>query len=221
LKFAGLLFDLDGTVLDTTDLILQSFKHTFQVHYKREIKPQDVHAFFGKTLRAAMEFLGPDKVEELITTYREFNIAHHDDLTKNFAGMAETLQELHNAAMPMAIVTSKSSETALRGLKLFNMDQFFSVVIGANECSKHKPDPEPVQKALERLRLSPKDCLMIGDSTFDIISARAAGVQTAAVRWTYVPWEDIVQAKPDYILEKPEDLLAICDIDHQRKSHRE
>jgi len=193
-------------------LILQSFQHTFRIHYNRQIPPQEVHRFFGKTLRAAMEALGPDKVEELIVTYREFNLAHHDELTATFAGMHETLQKLHETGVPMAIVTSKASETALRGLKLFNMDHFFSVVIGVNECKNHKPDTEPVRKALERLRLPAAACLMIGDSPFDIISAREAGTKTAAVRWTHVPWEELINESPTYILEEPQDLLALCGL---------
>ena len=215
LKIDGLLFDLDGTILDTTELIIRSFQHTFRIHYDRQITPQEVHRFFGKTLKAAMEALGPDKVDDLIATYREFNLAHHDELTTTFAGMYSTLQKLHGIGLPMAIVTSKASETALRGLKLFDMDQFFAVIIGVNECKNHKPDTEPVQKALERLQLPASSCLMIGDSPFDLISAREAGAKTAAVRWTHVPWEELINEKPTYILEKPQDLLYLFDLGNE------
>ncbi len=217
MKFNALLFDLDGTILDTTELILRSFQHTFHVHYNRQIMPQEVHRFFGKTLRAAMEALGPDKVEELIVTYREFNLAHHDELTSSFAGMYETLQQLHAAGLTMAVVTSKASDTALRGLRLFNMEQFFSVIIGVHECKKHKPHAEPVQKALDMLGQPASHCLMIGDSPFDIISARDAGVQTAAVRWTHVPWQELISEKPNYILEVPQDLLSLCGLNINTK----
>lgn len=212
MKFSGLLFDLDGTILDTTNLIIQSFQHTFQVHYNRHILPQEVHRFFGKTLRAAMEALGPDKVDELVKTYREFNLTHHDELTSTFSGMRETLEQLNTAGLPMAIVTSKTSETAIRGLKLFDMYQYFQVVIGANECNKHKPEAEPVEKALTKLGLSASACLMIGDSPFDLISAHKAGVQTAAVCWTHVAWEELVNENPTYILEKPQDLISLCGL---------
>lgn len=217
MKFHGLLFDLDGTILDTTDLIIQSFQHTFRIHYDRQIAPQEVHRFFGKTLRAAMEALGPDKVDELIATYRTFNLTKHDELTLAFTGMYETLQTLHEAGLPMAIVTSKTSETALRGLKLFNMEHFFSVVIGANECKMHKPNSEPVQRALEQLQLPAADCLMIGDSPFDIISAREAGAKTAAVKWTHVAWEELLNENPTYILEEPQDLLIVCGLKNIKK----
>lgn len=212
MKYKGVLFDLDGTLLDTSELIVRSFQHTFRLHYNRDLTIAEIHQFFGKTLRAAMEHYGPDKVEELITTYRDYNLTHHDNLTTTFAGVIEVIQNLYSAGVLMAIVTSKTKETALRGLQLFNLDNFFSVVIGVQQCSNHKPHPEPVLKALKHLNLQPKDCLMVGDSPFDILSAKQAGTKTAAVRWTQVPWNTLQAEHPDYVLETMSDLLYICDI---------
>lgn len=210
--YKAVLFDLDGTVLDTSDLIISSFKHTFHKHYKREIALSEIHAFFGKTLRAAMEYLGPDQVEELIQTYREYSLAHHDQMITVFSGVVETIHALHEAGVVMAIVTSKTKKTALRGLKLFDLDNYFPVIIGADQCQNHKPHPEPIQNALIQLKMRPEECLMVGDSSFDLISARQAGVKTAAVRWTRVSWETILLEKPDYILENMYGLLTVCDI---------
>jgi pyrophosphatase PpaX len=212
LNFAGVLFDLDGTLLDTSGLIIKSFQHTFKVHYQREVKAADVYPFFGKTLRAAMEVLGPDKVDDLIATYREFNLAKHDELTTAFTGVVEVVQSLYSAGIKMGVVTSKTRGTALRGLRLFDMDKYFLTVVGADECTKHKPDPEPVERALKTLELSWQQCLMVGDSPSDIISAQQAGTKTAAVKWTHVPWTTISAAHPDYILETMDDLLPICGI---------
>ena len=212
MRYKAVLFDLDGTVLDTSDLIISSFKHTFHKHYKREIALSEIHAFFGKTLRAAMEYLGPDQVEELIQTYREYSLAHHDQMITVFSGVVETIHALHEAGVVMAIVTSKTKKTALRGLKLFDLDNYFPVIIGADQCQNHKPHPEPIQNALIQLKMRPEECLMVGDSSFDLISARQAGVKTAAVRWTRVSWETILLEKPDYILENMYGLLTVCDI---------
>lgn len=213
MKFKGVLFDLDGTLIDTSNLIIRSFQHTFNLHYGRPLTPEEVYAFFGKPLKAALEHYGPGKVEELTRTYREFNLAHHDQLTTGFSGVPETIQTLYNAGILMAIVTSKTKSTAIRGLKLFDMDKYFSVVIGHEECQKHKPEPEPVLLALEKLNLAPADCLMLGDSPFDLISAREAGVKTAAVRWTEIAWDSLLAENPDYILHTIEDLLTICELE--------
>lgn len=213
MTYKGLLFDLDGTLLDTTTLIVNSFKHTFRYHYNKELDTNDIYEYFGKTLRVAMENFGPDKVEELIKTYREYNLAHHDELTAAFTGVAEVIQQLYSEGILLAIVTSKTHATALRGLKLFNLDKYFHTIIGVEQCLHHKPDPEPVITAINSLGLSPDDCLMIGDSPADLKSAQSANVKTAAVRWTKVPWELLKKQKPDYVLTTIYDLLPICNID--------
>ncbi|WP_371369171.1 Pyrophosphatase PpaX [Sporomusa rhizae] len=212
MKFKGILFDLDGTLIDTSNLIIRSFQHTFDLHYRRYLSAEEIYDFFGKPLKAAMEYYGPDKVDDLIKTYREFNLAHHDQLTTGFAGVPETIQKLHNAGVLMAIVTSKTKRTAIRGLKLFDMDKHFPIVIGHEECQKHKPDPEPVRLALTQLNLEPAECLMVGDSPFDLASARTAGVKTAAVRWTQIAWDKLLAEQPDYILNTIEDLLTVCEL---------
>lgn len=212
MNYKAILFDLDGTLIDTTPLIIESFKHTVTAHLQREFDPAEAIAFFGKPLRDAMEFLAPDKVDDLIVTYREFNHANHDKLARSFSGITEVILKLHNAGLQLAIVTSKKKEMAIRGLTLFNMDKYFNVIIGLNETVRHKPHPEPVLAALQLLQLAPEDCLMIGDSPFDIRSAKSAGVKTAAVKWSAVPWETILLEKPDYILYSIEDLLDICNI---------
>ncbi len=215
MNFKGILFDLDGTLIDTSDLIVRSFQHTFAQHYGQPLTPPEIYAFFGKPLRAAMEHYGPDQVEALITTYREFNLAHHDQLTTGFAGVSEAIQKLHNAGLLLAIVTSKTKTTAIRGLRLFDMDKYFPIVIGHEECRRHKPDPEPVQLALTQSKLDPAECLMVGDSPFDLASARAAGVKTAAVRWTRLDWQELLAEQPDYVLNTMEDLFAICGINNK------
>lgn len=212
LLYKAVLFDLDGTVLDTSDLIISSFKHTFRKHYNRELADSEIYDFFGKTLRTAMEYLGPDQVEELIKTYREYSLNNHDQMITTFNGVVEALQSLYKAGIAMSIVTSKTESTALRGLKLFNLDHYFSVIIGADQCQNHKPHPEPVLVALSKLQVKPEECLMVGDSSFDLISARQANVKTAAVRWSRVAWETILVEKPDYILGNMSDLLPICGI---------
>lgn len=212
MNFAGVLFDLDGTLLDTSGLIIKSFQHTFKVHYQRDLAADEVYPFFGKTLRVAMETLGPDKVEDLIATYREFNLAKHDQLTTAFAGVVEVVQSLYNSGLKLGVVTSKTQGTALRGLRLFDIDKYFLTVVGADQCTKHKPDPEPVVMALTELGLMPQQCLMVGDSPADIVSAQQAGTKTAAVKWTQVPWTTMTSVHPDHVLTAMVDLLPICGV---------
>ena len=94
MRYKGILFDLDGTLLDTNELIVKSFRHTIAQHYNREVDLDVVKAYFGRPLKAALEVMGPDKVDELLRTYREYNLRHHDELAKVFTGVAETIQKL-------------------------------------------------------------------------------------------------------------------------------
>ena len=209
LHFRGVFFDLDGTLLDTTPLILKSFQHTFQHHFQRQVTIEDIQPFMGQPLRAAMEAMAPGLEDEVTATYRTFNLEHHDQLAAIFSGVHDTVKTLYEAGVKMAVVTSKTSTTARRGLRLFNLEQYFEPVIGVEEVHKHKPDPEPVLAALRLTGLSPVDCLMVGDSPHDLMSGQGAGLKTAAVRWTHVAWNDVMAAKPDFVLESMAELLPI------------
>jgi pyrophosphatase PpaX len=98
---------------------------------------------------------------------------------------------------------------ARRGLKLFDLEQYFSAVIGLDETVRHKPEPEPVLTALQATNLTAAECIMVGDSSHDLLSGRSAGLKTAAVRWTHVSWDDLLTVNPDYVLETMPDLLRI------------
>ena len=209
LCFKGVFFDLDGTLLDTTPLILQSFQHTFRLHYKRDVTIDDIRPFMGRPLRDAMEAMAPGNEDAVTATYRAFNLEHHDQLAGIFAGVQDTVKALYEAGTKLTVVTSKTAATACRGLRLFNLEPYFHTVIGVGETTRHKPEPEPVLAALAATKLPAEFCLMVGDSPHDLISGRKAGVRTAAVRWSHVTWADVLAAEPDYILEHCSDLLDI------------
>lgn len=207
-----ILFDLDGTLLDTTDLILKSFQYTIRTHQGHDADLELAKTTFGRPLIEALALMGDDP-EAMIKTYREFNVLHHDELAKVFAGVVEVVQKLYDRGIKLAVVTSKTRATSLRGLRLFALDKYFPVVVGHEDCQMHKPHPEPVLRALEKLNLPAGDCLMVGDSPFDILCAKAAGVRTAAVRWTYVPWGDVLAAGPDHVIAEMAELLPLCGIE--------
>lgn len=221
MRYKGILFDLDGTLLDTSDLIIKSFQHAMQVHYQQEADIDIVRAYFGKPLRAALEVMGPDKVDELVDTYREYNLLHHDRLAKIFAGVVEAVQQLYSAGVLLGVVTSKTYATALRGLRLFDLDKYFPVVIGCERCTRHKPDPEPVLIGLAELGINAAECLMVGDSPFDIASARSAGVRTVAVGWSELPREVLLKEKPDYFVDSMAALLDVCGIKQKTQARND
>jgi len=210
------LFDLDGTVLNTNNLIIKSFQHTLRQHLNLDVKPQDLYPYFGEPLRTTLERFGADLVEDLIATYREFNITNHDTYTTIFPGAKEVLQRLRRNGIQTGIVTSKIRFAAQRGLQLFKLENYFDVVVAAEDTAQHKPHPAPILTALARLNINNQGVIMVGDSPFDLRCARNAGVYSAAVGWSVHPRTLLAQEQPDYILESFNDLLTICAINQQK-----
>lgn len=207
-KFNCILFDLDGTLIDTTPLILESFKHSFLYHYNVSVKDEDLMKYLGVPLKNPFEELYPDTTEILIKTYREFNEMKHDSYTGVFVGIAQMLEKCRKQGVTLGVVTSKRRELATRGLKLFDLFEYMDVLVGMEDTTIHKPKGDPVLKALDILGLKDFDrILYVGDSTHDILCAKDAGVHSAAVGWSYLPHEELHAVKPDIFLNKPTDLL--------------
>ncbi|HYF93155.1 MAG TPA: pyrophosphatase PpaX [Symbiobacteriaceae bacterium] len=210
MPFSVVLFDLDGTVINTNDLIVASFQHVLKENLGLDVPAATIHRHFGEPLPRTMGRYHPERAEELTNLYRVYNLANHDALVKEFEGVRDTLEALRAAGVRLGIVTSKRRDLALRGLRVTNLAPFFETVVGMDDTEKHKPEPEPVLLALERLgRVPGPDVLMVGDSTFDILCGRNAGVKTAAVGWTVIDRLELAGAGPDAWVERPQELLSL------------
>ncbi|HWI61679.1 MAG TPA: pyrophosphatase PpaX [Symbiobacteriaceae bacterium] len=211
MPFSVVLFDLDGTVINTNDLIVFTFQHVLKTELGLDVPAPEIHKAFGEPLPRTMGRYCAERAEELTNIYRVFNLANHDALIKQFEGVREMLETLRAEGVKLGIVTSKKRDMALRGLRVCGLDTHFDTVVGMDETEKHKPGPEPVYLALERLGEVPGDhVLMVGDSTFDILCGRNAGVKTAAVRWTVIEHRLIDEAQPDTWVEAPGDLVPLA-----------
>jgi pyrophosphatase PpaX len=200
------LFDLDGTLIDSIHLILESYRHTLCRH--RGTAPPDEFWLrgIGKPLRTQLQEVTQDstEIEAMVETYRDFNFLHHDDLVRPFPGMRAAVSGLKSAAgTNLGIVTSKTSKGVERGLFIAGLDDLFDVRVAADDVSNHKPDPEPVLRALELLSADTRGAVFIGDSPHDMAAGRAAGVLTAAVLWGPFTRSDLEPQAPDYWLEGP------------------
>jgi pyrophosphatase PpaX len=211
-KITTLLFDLDGTLIDTNELIITSYLHTLEKYYPGKYHREDVLPFMGPTLVEAFSTVNSDRVEELVQEYRTFNIANHDLLVKEFEGVFETIQTLYEKGYKLAIVTTKKHDVAMKGLRLTGLDKFFEVVIALDHVEKVKPDPEPIFKALELLDSTPSEAIMVGDNFHDILSGKNAGTLTAGVAWSIKGRDYIAKYEPDYILENMTDLVTILEV---------
>jgi pyrophosphatase PpaX len=208
-KITTILFDLDGTLIDTNELIITTYLHTLEKYYPSKYQREDVLPFLGPTLHEAFGSIDPNLVEEMVLEYRAFNIANHDRLVTEFAGVFETVQSLKDKGYKLGIVTTKRHDVTLKGLRLMDLERFFEVVVTYDHVSKTKPDPEPIFKALELLNSSPEETMMVGDNYHDILAGKNAGTVTAGCAWSIKGREYIAKYEPDYILENMADLLTI------------
>ena len=213
MKIKGVLFDLDGTLVNTTPLILESFRHTFKQFGMPVPSDSELVAGFGLPMRTAVTAYMPDEMaDEFCDAYRAYQRTRHDELIEGIDGVGETLYSLKQSGIKMAVVTSKKRPAAIRDLGCYDLVEYFDTIIACDDCSENKPLPGPSLMALKRLGLNGADCLAVGDSPYDFQSARAAGCQTAAVRYTSFDWNFILnEGKPDYVLNKMTDLLTLID----------
>ncbi|HKM39856.1 MAG TPA: pyrophosphatase PpaX [bacterium] len=212
------LFDLDGTLIDSNELIIESFKHTFKLHLGRNIPETEIARTFGRPLVEVLhEYAGGDgnKAGDMLATYQKHNESQHDTAVGLFPGVKETLARLKLAGCTLAAVTGKRRRLALRGLRLCGLDEYMAVVVTPEDTEWHKPKPDPVLKALTLLQQPAQNTLMVGDSPSDLASARAAGTYTAAVSWSVVPVEYLRAQRPDFVLQSMADLLTICRFKQQ------
>lgn len=208
----AILFDLDGTLLDTNELIFSSFREAFSKCLNLNLKNDEIAMYFGKPLEYSFSSYGnKEKVEEMIATYRNYNDKNHDENCMPFKGVKRILKELQNRGIKIAIVTSKRKIMSERGMKISGIYEFVDVIITPECTDKHKPDKAPALKACELLSVSPENSIFVGDSTFDILCGKDAGCHTCAVNYTALPIHELEKVEPDFFISEFSELLEVID----------
>jgi len=210
MRFPVVLFDLDGTVIDSGAIILASMRHAAKEVLGEE--PSDellMAAVGGPGLEAQMHALAPDRVDELVRVYRAHNEPLHEELAW-CPGIDDLLVRLKDEGRRLGIVTAKRRATVELAFNVLPLEHLFDTVVGGDETARHKPDPEPLLLAAERLNFEPKDCAYVGDSPFDIRAAKAAGMDAIAVTWGGIHDRAKLEAEePDAIVDNAEELLGV------------
>jgi len=214
-RYTTLLFDLDGTLIDSIRLILDSYHHTMQAHGFPARTDDAWLAGVGTPLRTQFAEWSGDAglLEALVATYREYNLANHDRMVTAYPGVGEMLRRLHDAGLRLALVTSKNRQGALRGLELTGLAQYPAVLVCADDVQHPKPHPEPVERALALLGATRDEAVFIGDSIHDMHAGRAAGVKTAAVLWGPFGRVHLEPTSPDHWLATPRDVPAMVGLE--------
>ncbi len=210
MRFGTVLFDLDGTVVDSGAIILASMRHATREVLGRDYSDEELlQAVGGPGLEAQMSALAPEHVERLVTVYRAHNEPLHDEL-EACVGMEDVLVRLHSAGRRLGIVTAKRRATVELAFDRVPLGHLFETVVGGDETERHKPDPEPLLLAAERLGADPADTAYVGDSPFDVRAAKAAGMFAVAVTWGRIHDRSRLEAEqPDAIADTAEELLGV------------
>ena len=203
----AIIFDLDGTLLNTDLLIKKSFIHTFK-KYKPgyTLSEKELLSFLGPSLKNTFSRYFPkEMINEIIDYYREYNHDHHQDYVTIYPYVEEMLEYLKKQAFPLAVVTTKYKEAAYLGLDLFNITSYFDLVIGENDVKHSKPDPEGILLALKQLHC--QTGYYIGDNVTDIQAGKRAGVKTIGVKWSPKGYDLIQKENPDLLINNYQELI--------------
>jgi len=210
MRYPTVLFDLDGTLVDSGAIILASFRHAARTVLARDVEEEQIAALVGgSNLHDQMRVLSPAHVDELVRVYREHNRPLHDEL-EAFEGVEELMETLSEQGRKLGIVTAKGRQTVDLAFAVLSLERYFDAVVTADMTDRHKPDPAPVLKALELLESEPADAAFVGDSPYDIAAGKAAGVFTVAVSWGKIhPEERLLEAGADVLVHSPKELLDV------------
>ena len=210
IRFPVVLFDLDGTVVDSGAIILASMRHAMREVLGSEHSDHELmEAVGGPGLEAQMAAFAPDRIDELVSVYRAHNEPLHDELVA-CTGMAEVLVRLHAEGRRLGIVTAKRRSTVELAFANVPLAHLFETVVGGDETERHKPDPEPLLLAAQRMGADPAQTAYVGDSPFDVGAAKAAGMFAIAVTWGGIHDRARLEpAEPDAIVDSAEELLDL------------
>ena len=209
------LFDLDGTLLDSNELIAESWLYTIKALTGEELPVEDIYTTFGEMLIDSMKRLMPGvDAKRARDVYREYQQEIFLDRIKLFDGVKETLERLRTAGVKSALVTSRLRNSTEKALAHFNIIDLFDAILTANDTEKHKPDPTPVFMILDMIDSKPEEAMLVGDTKHDIEAGQAAGVITALVDWSVaIPSEKrSEEPTPDYIFQTMLDIPLILDV---------
>lgn len=211
-----MLFDLDGTILDTNELIIRSFIESLQGVAPEGFGRDHIIPSMGEPLTDQMKrFSGLEDVTDLVAAYREVNLRLHDDYVKSFDYVNEVIARLHGQGIQIGVVTTKMRLTTERGLKFVGLYDYVDAIVTIDDVVNPKPHAEPVSKAIELLGADPATTLMVGDSVVDIESAIAAGAIAVGVAWSLKGEQRLMDAGAHHVINDMRDLYTFVGLERE------
>lgn len=222
-RYDTVLFDFDGTIVDSTPAVLGAWKHTYDVLKPGQYDEAACLSTFGEQLDVSLHKYFPETpVDEVVAIYRDWQITRLPDLVTAFPGVFDALGRMHDAGFRLGLVTSRHKETADVLFDLFNVRDYFDAIVVCEDTERHKPDPEPIDKALWLLGSEAEKSLYVGDAVFDLLTSHNAGVDYALVMWTktydverdengtpYRAVSGVTDDQPEYFIETPDEIIDV------------
>jgi|YelNatPaOPRAMG01_1025707.scaffolds.fasta_scaffold09273_9 2-phosphoglycolate phosphatase len=211
-KFGGVVFDLDGTLVDTAPDVYRCANLALQTMGMRPISLEEAKRSIGPGPDNFAKIVLPadqqHRLDEFIRVFRRYYDVHCLDSTRPFPGIIEMLEEM--AELPLAVASNKPRVYTLRILEALGLKRFFRVILGPENASRLKPSPDMLLAACTALAVRPAAALMVGDTDNDILAARAAGMRVCAVAWGYSSESELACLEPDFLIHAPRELPGLC-----------
>lgn len=212
----AVIFDFDGTLMNTNKIVMESWQHTYRELTGSEGDREEILKTFGEPLEESMKAAFPQVPSEVsVGVYRDFHRDYFLDMIELFPGVEDMLERVRSLGYKTALATSRLRKTTYQGLDKYDAEKFFDVIVTVEDVDRHKPDPESILVTAGRLGVSPENALMVGDTRFDILCGRNAGSPTVLVGWSEAMSADSEEIpedeKPDYIIERPADLITLLE----------
>lgn len=205
-NFDGIIFDIDGTLTETNELIYATFNHVIEKHLNTTYTVPDITSLFGPTAEVIIRELIKENAEEAIEDYFSFYESNHNNMAKAYDGIAEIVIDIKKQRIPLSIYTGKGRRSALITLKQVGLYEYFDMIVTGDDITDHKPSPEGVDLFVEKFNLPRDKVLMIGDAPADIKAARATGIKIASVLWDSYAKDEVLEMGSDYYFNTVEEL---------------
>lgn len=207
----AVVFDLDGTLVDTLSISLLGTRHVFQRFVARAVPDEEIIPLYGTPLIDIMGRYRPDKAQEMVEAFEDFYLEHHRKLVKPFPGVTEMLAGLRERGYLLAVLSNKRKEPGLRELSVCGLDAYFHSVLFLEDLKAPKPAAAALRQSAQALGLpAATQLLYVGDSVLDVQCAQQAGARSAAALWAGLARASLIAQRPDHLLESADDLLALC-----------
>lgn len=211
-----MLFDLDGTIIDTNELIIRSFIESLQGVTPEGFGREHIIPSMGEPLTDQMRrFSGREDVTDLVAAYREVNLRLHDEYVKAFDHVNDVIERLHGQGIQIGVVTTKMRLTTERGLKYVGLFDYIDAIVTIDDVVNAKPHPEPVKKAIDLLGADPASTMMVGDSIVDIQSALAAGTIAVGVAWSLKGEQKLKEVGAHHVIHDMRDLYSFVGLERE------